>query len=828
MAKLVCQSGPNAGHEHALSKDRSTFGRQGDCDGQIPDPKASREHFCVQKYDNIWALIDLKSRNGTRLNGSKVSERILEFGDCISVGKCEYIFTKEEGDQSLGELLTKYDLDGRVGQGGMGIVYKARQRSMDRSVALKVLAPKFNSKPNFIDQFIREARAAGALNHPNIIQVHDVGTENGVHYFSMEYIDGPTCLHVLRNQGVLSPGQALEIGRQTAKALDYAHEHKLIHRDIKPDNIMLANGETVKLADLGISKTFDEIEQDNSKKIVGTPHYIAPEAAKGNKIDHRVDIYSLGATLYHLLSGQTPYQGSAPTDILKKLLKEDPKPLSEVNPDIPESVCEVVEKMMVKDPDKRYQTAMDLMKDMEKVQSSGDVEAKQSGDGETVILRRLAAGHKPGDAGGAETSYTTNHTSGDVSQHSHTTLSTGTRNFNPVQLILILIIVAALGVIGYTLATGGSLGENGTNPNDGTGTDTESLAPHNNDPANNGGNNDPTPPDNNDPVQPDNSAKLAREKAVTEKVDALAVKIRGVKQLNEGGALYKEITALNQDADIARNDKVRLQSLQGELDKIIKKLRTDAANAALRSLNTEVQGLINKHEYDTAAQRIAAVQRQHNSAGIKARFDSLRQDVTHQKNLYIGRIERRIKTATSNKDPDALRKLRNELPASFVDSDLAKKINKALRDIDNKSAAGRQVIITQAAKHLANWELTQMVNHYRENSMTLESSKTAHKQYTDMRDHAVKLQELVKKIDKGLKPRETYRGKIQHLVNPYVDGADENSLRIQLDSGGNVSMPWKDLDREVIENVIKLARIKVDDYKAALDAQEAAAELAGE
>ena len=154
----------------------------------------------------------------------------------------------------------------KIGEGGMGIVYKARQKSMERIVALKILAPKFSSRARFVEQFIKEARAARCLNHPNIIQVHDVASENGVHYFSMEYIDGPTAMGMLRQEGRLPPSLACEIIRQTAKALNYAHENRIIHRDIKPENIMLTSTSAVKLADLGISKTFDEAEAEGKAK----------------------------------------------------------------------------------------------------------------------------------------------------------------------------------------------------------------------------------------------------------------------------------------------------------------------------------------------------------------------------------------------------------------------------------------------------------------------------------------------------------------------------------------------------------------------------------
>ena len=306
MAKLVAQSGPTAGREYPLTKDLTSLGRQSTCDVQIIDNMSSRVHCQIRRDGKLFSLVDLGSRNGTQLNGKKIAERLLFYGDKIRVGEVEFLLVKEPGDTELKDLLTKYELGQKIGEGGMGIVFRAQQRSMAREIALKLLSPKYSLKPKWVEQFIGEARAAGKLNHQNIIQVHDVGTENDIHFFSMEFVDGPTCMQMLKEHGSLDIEPALEIVRQVARALDYAHAHRLIHQDIKPDNIMVGSNEVVKLADLGISKTFDEVEAEQGpKKIMGTPHYMSPEAAVGKKIDHRVDLYSLGATLYHLLAGKT-------------------------------------------------------------------------------------------------------------------------------------------------------------------------------------------------------------------------------------------------------------------------------------------------------------------------------------------------------------------------------------------------------------------------------------------------------------------------------------------------------------------------------------------
>jgi serine/threonine protein kinase len=262
--------------------------------------------------------------------------------------------------------------------------------------------PKFSSRPRFVEQFIKEARAAGALNHPNIIQVHDVASENGIHYFSMEYIDGPTAMSLLRDQGTLSQQLACEIIRQTAKALSYAHENRIIHRDIKPDNIMLTSTEAVKLADLGISKTFDEAEAEGKpKRIPGTPHYMAPEASRGNKIDHRIDIYSLGVTLYQLLSGKTPFDAVKASEVLKAHIRDIPEDLQQLVPDLHPSVVSFCNDMMEKDPNNRVNSANEVAQRaknvLELISSCSDGEI----GGETLMLKRII---NPGQAQIAENS----------------------------------------------------------------------------------------------------------------------------------------------------------------------------------------------------------------------------------------------------------------------------------------------------------------------------------------------------------------------------------------------------------------------------------------
>ena len=367
MAKLVCQSGPSAGHEYPLNKDVLSMGRQSTCDVQIMDHMSSRQHCQVRRDGKLFTLVDLGSRNGTHLNGKKVSERQLAFGDHIRVGECEWVLVKESGDVELKDLLTKYEIQDKLGEGGMGVVYKANQKSMARVVALKILSPKYASRQRFVDQFIREARAAGQLNHPNIIQVHDVATENDIHYFSMEYVDGPTCMQLLRANGAFPVPEALEIARQVAKALEYAHDHRLIHQDIKPDNIMIGANNTVKLADLGISKTFDEAEQDDGpKRVMGTPHYMAPEQALGSKdVDHRVDLYALAVVIFECLTGTLPFEADSELRLIQMQAHSPPPDLLDRAPWIAKPIAAVMKRALAKLPDERFSSGAQLLAALE-------------------------------------------------------------------------------------------------------------------------------------------------------------------------------------------------------------------------------------------------------------------------------------------------------------------------------------------------------------------------------------------------------------------------------------------------------------------------------
>lgn len=289
----------------------------------------------------------------------------------------------------------------KVGEGAMGVVFKARQESLDRVVALKLLAPRLAKNPVFIARFMREARAAAALNHPNIVQGIDVGSDQGFHYFAMEFVEGETAAQRLKRRGRPLPvKEVLEIGRQTAAALAHAHRKGLLHRDVKPDNLMLvpAAGETnkttftVKLMDLGLAKETDEDEDaalTRSGATVGTPYYISPEQARGRKdLGPPADLYSLGCTLYHLAVGRPPFAEGSSAVILAAHLSEKPPDPRRFRSDLPAKVAVLLLKLLRKKPAERFPNAENFAAAVSDIQSGTEPAGRNTGRTTGAVGRR--------------------------------------------------------------------------------------------------------------------------------------------------------------------------------------------------------------------------------------------------------------------------------------------------------------------------------------------------------------------------------------------------------------------------------------------------------
>jgi eukaryotic-like serine/threonine-protein kinase len=271
-----------------------------------------------------------------------------------------------------------YDLICRVGKGAMATVYKARQLSLDRIVAVKVLPKKMSENREFVDRFYKEGRAAARLSHNNIVQAVDVATSpDGFHYFVMEYVEGKTlydmmCPPPVGDGHVFTETETLDIIIQIADALAHSHARGLIHRDVKPKNIILTPSGVAKLTDLGLARAHDDAEAAESEagKAYGTPYYISPEQIRGDlDIDFRADIYSLGATMYHMLTGRPPFEAETPSAVMHKHLKQPLKPPDHVNAALSAGISEIIEVAMAKSRDERYASTEDLLEDLRLVRS---------------------------------------------------------------------------------------------------------------------------------------------------------------------------------------------------------------------------------------------------------------------------------------------------------------------------------------------------------------------------------------------------------------------------------------------------------------------------
>jgi serine/threonine-protein kinase len=280
-----------------------------------------------------------------------------------------------------------YRLVEKLGQGSMGTVYKGVQRSLNRVVAIKVMPPELGRNVNFVRRFLREARAVAKLNHPNIVSGIDVGEIGGWRYFVMEFIDGVTVGDILKRGGAMDERRSIRIIHQVAQALAHAHQYGMVHRDIKPDNIMIARDGVAKLCDLGLAKEPKEGGSTTEEGLaMGTPNYISPEQAQGEgDIDIRSDIYSLGATFYHMVTGHLPFDGPNPAVIMTKHLLEPLPPPRTRNRALRRGTCQVIEKMMMKRRDDRYQEPSELIAHLEILEQGGTTIAP-------IVVRRKRIG----------------------------------------------------------------------------------------------------------------------------------------------------------------------------------------------------------------------------------------------------------------------------------------------------------------------------------------------------------------------------------------------------------------------------------------------------
>jgi serine/threonine protein kinase len=271
----------------------------------------------------------------------------------------------------IGTILgSRYELLEKIGEGGMAIVYKAKCHLLNRYVAVKILKEEYSNNADFMEKFKREAASVASLSSNNIVNIYDVGSERDINYIVMEYIKGKTLKQIILENGSMNCNQVIDYGMQIAKALECAHKNNIIHRDIKPHNILITEDGTVKVTDFGIAKASSSVTITNTSTVMGSAHYFSPEQAKASFVDFRTDIYSFGIVLYEMTTGRVPYDAESPVSVALKHIQQPVIPPKQINGNIPENLNKLIVKAIEKEPIKRYQTAKEMFLDLQRIQNN--------------------------------------------------------------------------------------------------------------------------------------------------------------------------------------------------------------------------------------------------------------------------------------------------------------------------------------------------------------------------------------------------------------------------------------------------------------------------
>ena len=318
--------------------------------------------------ERIWEGI---ARTGDTEVRSQVQDRLGTRPGDVPAAQDTKVNAKHD-DSTPPKRIGGYEIIEQIGRGGMGRVYRARQIALDRDVALKLLPSDLAANAKYIRRFIREARAAGLINHGNLVHVHDVGEADNRYYIVMEYVEGRTVKQIMRREGRIGIIETLRVAEQVCAALGCAHQNKIVHRDIKPDNIMITPHGAVKLCDLGLAKVMEggTLQDTDTQEghAMGTPHYMSPEQARySGKVDARADVYALGATMYHMLTGKVPFDGETPIEVLMRVANEPPVSPDRYEPLLPPPLTRLIMRMLMKDPHDRPQSAEETRRELQRL-----------------------------------------------------------------------------------------------------------------------------------------------------------------------------------------------------------------------------------------------------------------------------------------------------------------------------------------------------------------------------------------------------------------------------------------------------------------------------
>jgi serine/threonine protein kinase len=351
----------------ALTGDKNGSGMTQETSYDTMFGKMAVEHGLCTTDELQRSVKELQARH--KINPVMLKDLMVDMG-YMTKTQAERLFAtiKSSKTTSTAYHIPGYKVVGKLGAGAMAVVYKGTQISLNRAVAIKVLPKRFSADPEYVNRFYKEGQAAGKLHHNNIVQAIDVGEAGGYHYFVMEYVEGKTIADDLNAGKIFSEQEALNIVIQVGHALEHAHANGLVHRDVKPKNIMITKEGVVKLADMGLARETTDIEtaQNEEGKAYGTPYYIAPEQIRGMiDIDGRADIYGLGATFYHMVTGRVPFMADDSAEIMRKHLREPLIPPDHINTSLSAGVSEVIEVMMAKRKEDRYANAKELLTDLE-------------------------------------------------------------------------------------------------------------------------------------------------------------------------------------------------------------------------------------------------------------------------------------------------------------------------------------------------------------------------------------------------------------------------------------------------------------------------------